>query len=380
MGLACVAIFAETGCGAPAALDARALHEPSAQLLATDTLTAHEFASTVAELSEAGGYFDTDNLISNERSYLHVMDALDRLEVRGGAYVGVGPDQSFSYIARTRSDIAFLLDVRRDNLLQHLLYKALFSQARSRADFLALWLGRPVPARAVPWLDRSIAQLVAHFDTLSATPASRAAAQAAVRRAMTAVRVPLSDTDWATIERFHSAFMDDGLALRFTSWGRAPRPYYPTLGDLLLETDRAGRHASYLASEADFQYLKELERRNLVIPVVGDLAGTKALASVGSFVAAREQAVQVLYVSNAEDYVLRDGGFARYRANVSALPRRANSVIIRSWFGGPGSHPHAVSGYFSVQLLQTFDDFLATTARGDLRSYGALVFSPHVTP
>lgn len=346
----------------------------------TDTLSADAFARAIADLSEPGGYFDTDNLISNERSYLHVMDALDRLDVRGGAYVGVGPDQSFSYIARTRADIAFLLDVRRDNLLQHLLVKALFSQARSRADFLALWLGRPVPAQVVPWLDRSVAQLVAHFDTLRATPASRAEAQAAVRRALASVRVPLSDADWATIERFHAAFMDNGLALRFTSWGRAPRPYYPTLGDLLLETDRAGRPASYLASEADFQYLKELERRNLVIPVVGDLAGTKALAGVGSFVAERRQVVQVLYASNAEDYVMRDGGFARYTANVRALPRRANSVIIRSWFGGSGSHPAAVPGYFSVQLLQTFDDFLATTARGGLRPYGALVFSPHVTP
>src|SRR5438045_1426667 len=31
------------------------------------------FAAQVAELSEPGGYFDADNLISNERSYLQVM-------------------------------------------------------------------------------------------------------------------------------------------------------------------------------------------------------------------------------------------------------------------------------------------------------------------
>ena len=83
-----------------------------------------------------------------------------------------------------------------------------------------------------------------------------------------------------------------GLALRFTTLGRAPRPYYPTLRDLLLETDRQGRRASYLAGEADFQYLKELERRNLVIPVVGDLGGPRALRAIGQFLGARDVAGQ----------------------------------------------------------------------------------------
>src|SRR5690606_36464432 len=54
------------------------------------------FARLIAELSEPGGYFDTDNLISNEASYLHVAQDLRELRGRGGAYIGVGPDQNFS--------------------------------------------------------------------------------------------------------------------------------------------------------------------------------------------------------------------------------------------------------------------------------------------
>ena len=54
------------------------------------------FAARVAQLSEPGGYFDTDNLISNERSYLHVVPALRAAGLAGGAYIGVGPDQNFS--------------------------------------------------------------------------------------------------------------------------------------------------------------------------------------------------------------------------------------------------------------------------------------------
>src|SRR5260370_30172143 len=83
------------------------------------------FAALSARPSEPNGYFDSDNLISNETSYLHVMDKLREMNVHGGVYLGVGPDQSFSYIAKIRPRMAVIIDIRRDNLLQHLLFKSL---------------------------------------------------------------------------------------------------------------------------------------------------------------------------------------------------------------------------------------------------------------
>src|ERR671912_981158 len=122
------------------------------------------FAALVARLSEPGGYFDSDNLISNESSYLHVLGAMRRLGVSGGAYVGVGPDQNFSYIAQVRPRIAFIVDIRRDNLLQHLLFKALFDMARNRAEYLALLTGRAVPNDMAKWSRRSITDIVEFVD------------------------------------------------------------------------------------------------------------------------------------------------------------------------------------------------------------------------
>src|SRR5262245_13122033 len=52
---------------------------------------AQTFAARIQQLSEEGGDFDTDNLISNERSYLEVVPALKAGNVSGGAYIGVGP-------------------------------------------------------------------------------------------------------------------------------------------------------------------------------------------------------------------------------------------------------------------------------------------------
>ena len=348
---------------------------------AAPTRRATQFAAMVERLSEPGGQFDTDNLISNERSYLHVMGALDRLGVRGGAYVGVGPDQNFSYIARVRPSIAFVIDIRRDNLLQHLLFKALFARARNRAEYLALLLGRPVPRDVERWSRAPIDSIVAWIDRTPASDSSAAAARALVLASAPVFGVPLAEGDLATIARFHSAFIDAGLDLRFTSAGRAPRAYYPTLRQLVLERDLEGRQASYLASEASFRFVKELQRRDLVVPVVGDLAGTHALAAVGRLVRQRGERVSAFYVSNVEDYLFRDGSFEQYTRTVSALPRDRRSVIVRSWFGRfREPHPLAVDGFASTQLLQRLDDFAADVAAGGYASYRDLTTRNPVPP
>src|SRR5580765_3497576 len=74
---------------------------------------AGSFAALIERLSEEGGQFDTDNLISNERTFLDVVPALKAGGVSGGAYIGVGPDQNFSYIAQIRPAMAFIIDIRR---------------------------------------------------------------------------------------------------------------------------------------------------------------------------------------------------------------------------------------------------------------------------
>src|SRR5262245_41900536 len=122
------------------------------------------FAALVASLSERDGYFDTDNLISNERSYLHVVPTLRTLAAEAGGngvYLGVGPDQNFSYIAHLRPTQAILIDIRRDNLLLHLLFKSLFREAATRADYVALLTGRGLQPAA---RDESIESLVRRVD------------------------------------------------------------------------------------------------------------------------------------------------------------------------------------------------------------------------
>jgi hypothetical protein len=329
-------------------------------------------ASLIEQLSEPNGEFDTDNLISNEQSYLHVVPALEQAGT-GGVYIGVGPDQNFSYIARLRPTEAFIVDIRRDNLLLHLLFKAIFAVSRNRVEYLSLLTGRPAPDRVDTWRDSSIEKIVSYFD--EAKPSSAATAAEDAERLHAAIRkvgVPLSAKDFATIDRFHAAFKNEGLSLQFRSTGRPAREYYPTYRDLLLETDRKGRKLCYLASEDDFQFLKTLEGRDGVIPVVGDLSGAHAVAAIGQLMNQRGERLSAFYVSNVENYLFRDGAYTRYIDNLKRLPHSDRSLIIRAIFGGY-SLPESVPGYYSTSTVQNLNELLAACAAGKCRSYYELL-------
>lgn len=329
------------------------------------------FAGTVAALSEPGGYFDTDNLISNEASYLHVMGELQALGIGGGAYLGVGPGQNFSYIAQIKPDIAIIVDIRRDNLLQQLLYKALFELAGDRAEYLGLLLARPAPIHLTT--ETPVERIVAHFDSVPVDSVFLAAARERIRERLDDYGVRLSETDLATIERFHSTFAEAGLALRFRSFGRAPQYYYPTLRDLVLERDREGRQASYLASEEAFQVVRELQLEDRIIPVVGDLGGEQALPAIARYLAEREEPLSAFYTSNVEFYLANDGTLDDFLANLRLFPLAPNAVIIRSLFRTP--HPQSVPGYASTQLLQDIDALLAAAAEGRITGYYDLLMA-----
>lgn len=317
------------------------------------------FSRQVARFSESGGFFDSDNLVSNETSYLHVLGAFDALGVRGGAYLGVGPEQNFSYIARIRPAIAFLIDIRRDNMLLHLLFKAMFETARNRMEFLSLLYGRPAPDDLAMWTDLPLADLVARIDRTPYDSAGHGRTHDALMEKVTGYGVPLTPEDRATLRRFHDEFASAGLDIRFTSKGRPIRFTYPTARDLYRQTDLEGQQGSYLASEDAWRVVRDLSRRDRIIPVVGDLAGPTAVREIGKYLAEAGRKVSAFYVSNVEMYLFRYGSFGRFVDNVRALPAGTNSVLVRSYFGrGMGIHPQAEPGHLSVQIMQTIPSFL----------------------
>jgi len=334
------------------------------------------FASRIEQFSEPGGYFDTDNLISNERSYLHPLDALRQEGVSGGVYIGVGPDQNFSYIAQIRPAIAFIVDIRRDNMLLHLLFKALFVLSEDRADYLSLLFARPPPEdwrgeSRSGWRRAGIDDLVAYVDANPASERWSESVRARVDASIERFGVPLTRRDFDTVDRFHRRFIAAGLSLKFQSTGRMPRRDYPSYRDLLLETDRGGRQRSFLADEESFQFLKSLQAADLVLPLVGNLAGDRALASIAGFMRGRNERLSAFYTSNVELYLAQDGLLPRFLDNLAGLPHDDRSVIIRSVFRT--ATPETLPGYYSTSLHRSVAALLDDYRQGRIRAYWSLI-------
>ena len=352
----------------------------------TSSPPAEPFAELSRGLSEPGGYFDTDNLISNETSYLHAVSDLDSLNLSGGAYIGVGPGQNFSYIAALRPELAFIVDIRRDNALHHLLYKAVFEISPDRVAYLANLIGAatpneetgsgtgalsdPAPDPGAPDVDA----LIRRVDALR--PLEEQALDELrdrIEAAVLATGMQLTEEDLGTIRRFHDEFVSAGLDLRFSSHYRQPQPYYPTLRRLILERDRSGRQRSYLATEEAYRYLRRFQAEDRLIPVVGNLAGPTALEAIGDHLRARGLEVAAFYTSNVEFYLFQDGSFGRFAENVRSLPLAENGVFIRSYFNRfRRGHPATLPGYASTQLVQPYATFNEAVDEGV--SYTALMF------
>jgi hypothetical protein len=104
-----------------------------------------EFRQMALGFSEAGGSFPWDNVLSNELPFQNVIPKIKQTVEPGGAYLGVGPEQNFTYIAAFEPSIAFIVDIRRQNMLEHLLYKAVVEMAADRADFVSVLFSRKRP-------------------------------------------------------------------------------------------------------------------------------------------------------------------------------------------------------------------------------------------
>ncbi|MBI4951302.1 MAG: hypothetical protein HY908_04660 [Myxococcales bacterium] len=319
-------------------------------------------------LSEKGAEFFSDNYISNETSYLQVAPALAERGRRGGAYVGVGPEQNFSYIALLEPEVAFIVDIRRDNLVEQLLYKAAFERAESRAEFVALLVGRDLDRATAPGPDASLESVLDAVERVK--PDSQAFERIhgeLLAHAEARWGEPLGAADRKTFKRTHKAFWKGGLELRFELKADNGRRY-PTLRELVSAADPDGKRRGFLAEEATFRTVQRLEREDRIVPVVGDFAGGKALRAVGDEMRRRSLALNAFYVSNVEQYLFEGGAWPKWVGNVAALPRDADSLFIRCYLDQGKRVPLQMKGHRTATTLQKVGDFLARNEAHPYRS------------
>ncbi len=330
--------------GAPAGLPAR--------------LSDQEFWRLVTEFSEPNGYFQSDNLISNERLFQHVIPALQQRRGRG-AYLGVAPDQNFTFIAALDPQIAFIVDIRRGNLLEHLMYKALFELSADRADFYSRLFSRRRPDGLGGMSGAT--DIVAAFADVPASEALHKETLRAIEDQLVRKHgFRLSGEDLEQLEHIFGMFGAFGPAITYQSSNANGRGRFrfgnmPSYAELQMATDADGQNRSYLANEETFRTVRELETRNLVIPVVGDFAGPKALRAVGRYLTDQGTTVAAFYVSNVEQYLFQNDVWRSFYDNLNGLPLDDGSVFIRS-----------ISG---LEVLDPIKGLLHDLSEGKVQSY-----------
>jgi hypothetical protein len=206
------------------------------------------------------------------------------------------------------------------------MYKALFEISPTRADFLSRLLSRKRPGG----LDTN-SSAKALFDAYQTVEADSKTyddnLRSVIDRLAVERKLPLSDADKSDIARILLAFRTTGP---YTLRGQGDATN-PTFAQLMTAADLSGRNQSFLATEQNYNVVRELENQNLIVPLVGDFAGSKAIAGVGKYLKDRDAVVNVFYVSNVERYLFEQGeDEKKFFANVAALPLDPSSTFIRS--------------------------------------------------
>ena len=332
-------------------------------------LSDQDFWQLIVDVSEPDGHFEDENFVSNEMGYQRVMPRLQEAGRAGGVYVGVGPEQNFSYIAARRPQMAFVLDIRRQNMIQHLMYKALFELSEDRADFLSRLFSRPRPAG----LERD-SQVIDLFEAFAKARTERQLFDETFGRMLDVLvrqhRFGLTAADQAALRKVFTAFYESGPNISYVFRGTAE--LHPTYAQLMTALE-GGRNWSYLGGSDSFDQIRTLQRRNLIVPVVGDFAGPKALRALGAYVRGRGGAVNVFYASNVEANLFRAGTWKAFYENVSTLPVHDAAVIVRTFFGATARECRAQRPAIRTPVLASMPALLAAYRKGELETQCDLV-------
>ena len=223
--------------------------------------------------------------------------------------------------------MAFVIDIRRENLALHLLYKALFELSADRIDFVSRLFSRPRPAGLAS--TASVEEIFEQYERVAPSPEQYSRHASLVReRLLTTHGLPLSQTDLDWIDRVFGAFFAAGPKIDY--YGSRPADAVrPSYRQLMTARDFTGQGRSFLAGEERFRFVKELQSRNLIVPVVGDFGGPTAFRRVGDYVRSHGARIHAVYGSNVGVYLTNQQTSA-FCGNLASLPAASRAWVIDS--------------------------------------------------
>lgn len=311
-----------------------------------ERLSDAEFWRLVSSISEPGGYFRiVDNFTSNENEIGYLFPQIASRGGSGKIYLGVGPEQNFTYIAALRPAMAFIVDIRRQAVMQHLMFKAMFELSNDRADFISILFSKPKPADIDP--KAPIQQIWDRFDRARTEPELAAKNRTAVIDRLTKTHeFAFTEEESGQLDKLLEAFVEYGPGIT-TNSGNGARGGGNSLTFVDLtgwSMDEKGEPQSFLSTDENFQTVKALHEKNLIVPVSGDFGGPKAIRAIGAYLHERGAVVRAFYVSNVEQYLFQDRKATAFYENVETLPLDDNSFFIRPYSLRQASPPMPLCG------------------------------------
>ena len=309
--------------------------------------------------------------------YQYVIPALKDLTKPSGVYLGVGPEQNFTYIAALKPKIAFITDIRRQNMLELMMYKGFFELAEDRADFVSRLFARKRPAKLS--VESSAEDLFLAFRAVEPDAAMFKKNVADLRDVLIERhKFGLSEQDLSNIEYVYRVFLEAGPDIDYqVGGGGFGGGNSPTYMDLMTMDDDHGVNRSFLGSEASYRSVRDMELKNLIVPVVGDFGGPKALRAVGAYLKSHDATVTAFYLSNVEQYLFQDNTWRRFYSNVATLPLDSSSQFIRTVNGGNIRGRFGGYGMRFQTLLSPMMEMLAAFQESRIRYYGDVIDMSH---
>jgi hypothetical protein len=205
------------------------------------------------------------------------------------------------------------------------MYKAVFEMSADRAEFVSNLFSRKRPAELRA--DTAVRTL---FEAYAAAPADRTLAEEHLKEIMERLKTRhhfgLTSDDESRIRTIYLTFLREGV-ISFSSSFMSPG--YATL---MTMTDGTGKNWGYLAAQENYDRVRAMHQKNLIVPLVGDFAGPKAIRAAGEYVREHSATVSLFYISNVEDYIRN--AWQAYAGNVASLPVDEASLFMRWSPGG----------------------------------------------
>jgi hypothetical protein len=271
--------------------------------------------------------------------------------------------------------MAFIIDIRRQNMLELMMYRAFFELSPDRPEFLSHLFARKRP----PHLDPQSApeELFASYDGVKADPLLfKKYLDDAKDVLVKQHKFALSNEDLGGIAYVYRVFTESGPDLDYQTGGGFGGGNSPTYMDLMTMTDGQGKNRSYLGTEEAYRMVRDMEMKNLIVPLVGDFGGPKAIRTVAQYLKDHDAKVTAFYLSNVEQYLFQDGGARRFYGNVATLPIDGSSQFIRTANNG-NVRGFRGFGMRFVTLLCPISDVLNALQDGRVRYYDDVLRISH---